>query len=301
MPHLVLLFLSCWFLAGCGTTEYMEGTPIHDKHAQRGYNKPYQIKGVWYHPQPHYEYVEEAKASYYGGRDVFHGRKTSTGEVFNMHGLSAAHKTLPLPCVVRVTNLENGRSLKLKVNDRGPFVDGRIIDVSMKAAKLLGFYQQGTAPVRVEVLVPESIHLATNYKPQGMQTPMPESSEPVLQASSVHVAHVEKPAPRRVPIAPESAPAATQPPARQPSQGLYAMGAKRYVQLKAIKNETVARNMARLLANKLQVPTKLMRRRQGAQATYYVFMGPLSSSAEAKNLLNNLRLAGQQGATIVNQ
>jgi rare lipoprotein A len=138
-------------------------TPCHSRFSKKAFNRPYNIRGVTYTPQIHYEYEEEARASYYGGTDVFHGRKTSTGEVFDMNDLSAAHKTLPLPSVVRVTNLENGRVLILKVNDRGPFIDGRIIDVSRKAAKLLGFYAQGTALVRVETLVPESLALADNY------------------------------------------------------------------------------------------------------------------------------------------
>lgn len=125
-------------------------------------SRPYTIKGQTYHPQEHYEYDEEGEASYYGVRDGFHGKKTATGEVYDAHGVTAAHKTLPLPTIVRVTNLENGRSLTVKVNDRGPFPKGRVIDVSEKCAKLLGFYGKGTAKVRVQSLVEETLALQNN-------------------------------------------------------------------------------------------------------------------------------------------
>ncbi len=123
---------------------------------------PYQINGVWYYPQEDYDYNENGIASYYGGERSgvnFHGRYTANGEVYDMEELTAAHQTLPMPSLVRVTNLENGRQIKLRVNDRGPFVRGRIIDVSRKAARLLGFEGQGTAKVRVEILPDESREL----------------------------------------------------------------------------------------------------------------------------------------------
>ena len=159
MMRLIPIFLLSLSLLGCSTSQ--DGTPCHPKFAGRAYNRPYQIKGQWYHPQGHYEYSEQAMASYYGGTDVFHGRKTSNGEVFDMNRLSAAHKTLPIPCIVRVTNLKNGRSIRLKINDRGPFVENRIIDVSRKAAQLLGFYRDGVAPVHVETCMEESLALAS--------------------------------------------------------------------------------------------------------------------------------------------
>jgi rare lipoprotein A len=121
--------------------------------------RPYQINGVWYRPAENYTYKMTGIASFYGGetRGInFHGRLTANGEIYDMHALTAAHKTLPMPSTVRVTNLENGRSVILRVNDRGPFIPGRIIDVSRRAANILGFEQQGTARVRVEILAAES-------------------------------------------------------------------------------------------------------------------------------------------------
>lgn len=161
---LILSMYATLFLVACGGCyddfeSLSSCSQVHPKFAKKAYNKPYQIKGTWYKPQPHYNIDEEGIASYYGGTDVFHGRKTSNGEIFDMNEVSAAHKTAPIPCVLQVTNLENGRSLKVKVNDRGPFIDGRIIDVSRRTAQLLGFYKQGTTRVHVKTLMPETMLL----------------------------------------------------------------------------------------------------------------------------------------------
>lgn len=108
----------------------------------------YMVGGRMYvpHYDPHYKSV--GLASWYG--DDFYGRYTANGEVFDLNAITAAHPTMPLPSYARVTNLDNGRSLIVRVNDRGPYVNDRIIDLSVRAAALLGFYRQGTAPVKVE-------------------------------------------------------------------------------------------------------------------------------------------------------
>lgn len=138
--------------------------------SQGGYKvgQPYQVSGAWYYPEIDEAYDETGIASWYG--DAFHLKPTANGEIFDMHRVSAAHKTLPLPSVVQVTNLENGRSLQIRINDRGPFVNGRIIDLSRRAAELLGTLNQGTAKVRVQYLKPESDHeiaLARGLRPGG--------------------------------------------------------------------------------------------------------------------------------------
>ena len=112
-----------------------------------GTMRPYQVRGRWYHPKEQPNYDEVGQASWYGS--YHHGRSTSTGERFDMNALTAAHKTLPLPSLVEVTNRANGRRVILRVNDRGPFVDGRIIDLSRGAAEELGLLQQGVGDVRV--------------------------------------------------------------------------------------------------------------------------------------------------------
>src|SRR5581483_5098415 len=154
-------------LAGCAETKLAATAAksvLSDKQQTppRGVYKvgePYQIGGIWYYPAEDYSYDESGIASWYG--PDFHGKYTANGEIFDLNGLSAAHRTLPMPTIVEVTNLENGRALALRVNDRGPFARGRIIDVSRRAAQLLGFEGQGTAKVRVKVLVPETIQAAS--------------------------------------------------------------------------------------------------------------------------------------------
>ncbi|MFT4712776.1 MAG: rare lipoprotein A [Candidatus Azotimanducaceae bacterium] len=116
-----------------------------------GNRTPYEVWGETYHILPSsLGYVEIGIASWYGKK--FHGRKTSNGEVYDMYQLSAAHKSLPLPTWVRVTNLDNGKKVVLRVNDRGPFHDDRLIDLSWKTALALGFADKGTAPVVVEAI-----------------------------------------------------------------------------------------------------------------------------------------------------
>ncbi|MEH6720927.1 MAG: septal ring lytic transglycosylase RlpA family protein [Aurantimonas endophytica] len=110
--------------------------------------KPYKVRGEWYYPKDEPGYVGEGQASWYGPN--FHGRLTANGEIYDMHGLSAAHKTFPLPSYAMVTNVETGSRVMVRVNDRGPFSHGREIDVSSQAAELLGFKNAGIADVKVE-------------------------------------------------------------------------------------------------------------------------------------------------------
>ena len=111
---------------------------------------PYQVAGVWYRPRQDTRYDRVGKASWYG--ELFHGRRTANGEIYDMGRLSAASPTLPLPVYARVTNLENRRSIIVRVNDRGPYANDRIMDLSRRSAELLGFRQRGTARVRVQYL-----------------------------------------------------------------------------------------------------------------------------------------------------
>jgi rare lipoprotein A len=149
---------------------------------------PYQINGVWYYPAVDYNYDRTGIASWYG--EEFEGRLTANGEIFDLNALTAAHTTLPMPSIVQVTNLENGRSLQLRVNDRGPFVDGRLIDVSRRAAQLLGFESRGTTLVRVTVLKEESIAAAEDAMHNG---------QPIVLAAASSAAPEVTPAPRPAP------------------------------------------------------------------------------------------------------
>jgi rare lipoprotein A len=142
-----------------------------------GTMRPYQIRGRWYRPEEQPRYDETGMASWYG--DQFHGRPTATGERFDMNALTAAHKTLPLPGLVEVTNLANGRRVVLRVNDRGPFVDNRIIDLSRGAADALDLRRAGVGEVRVRYLgrAPR-VGGGTTLQYAATRTPPPEPALP---------------------------------------------------------------------------------------------------------------------------
>ena len=128
-----------------------DAIPRHEMVKLAGNKTPYTVRGKTYHINFDTKgFRQTGGASWYGNK--FHGRKTSNGEIYDMYKMSAAHKTLPIPCYVKVTNLSNNKQVVVRVNDRGPFHAGRIIDLSYTAAKKLGFYNKGTAKVRVEVI-----------------------------------------------------------------------------------------------------------------------------------------------------
>ncbi len=130
-----------------------DAVPRSEPHSRWGNKSPYTVLGKRYHVLPSAEgYRQRGTASWYGKK--FHGHTTSNGEVYDMYQMSAAHKALPLPSFVRVTNLDNGRQVVVRVNDRGPFHDGRVIDLSYAAAYRLDMLGKGTARVEVEAISP---------------------------------------------------------------------------------------------------------------------------------------------------
>ena len=142
-------------LGGCAETTYVveQSKVVSGNTTPRTPYKvgnPYQVNGVWYYPAVDYNYDQTGIASWYG--PGFVGHSTANGEEYDQDALTAAHKTLPMPSLVRVTNLENGRQIQIRINDRGPFVEKRVIDLSYAAAQKLGFLGQGTTRVRLEVL-----------------------------------------------------------------------------------------------------------------------------------------------------
>jgi rare lipoprotein A len=148
----------------------------------RGTDKPYQVSGQWYFPQADPNYDEVGTASWYGY--PFQNRHTADGEVYDQELITAAHKTLPLPCIVEVTNLQNGRSIRVRVNDRGPFVGGRLIDLSKAAAEQLGFDRRGTTRVRVRFitmatpLTAPGLMMASNAPRSPSAPPPPYAPQP---------------------------------------------------------------------------------------------------------------------------
>lgn len=147
-------------LKDSGPVEDMDASHIPDAVPRRelrtlaGNKSPYEVLGVTYRVMERENgFAEEGLASWYGNK--FHGKRTANGELYSMYAMSGAHKTLPIPSYARVTNLDNGRSVVVRINDRGPFHSGRVIDLSYAAASKLGYARLGTARVRVEAVLPQ--------------------------------------------------------------------------------------------------------------------------------------------------
>jgi rare lipoprotein A (peptidoglycan hydrolase) len=196
------------------------GEPVPKGGGTYRVGEPYVIGGRVYVPEDNAHYRAEGLASWYG--DDFHGRLTANGEVFDLAGISAAHPTLPLPSYARVTNLTNGRSLIVRVNDRGPYHSNRIMDLSVRSAQLLGFHGRGTAPVRVEYVgrapiegsddrvleaslrhdrpapAPGLIRSVAQVRPAPL--PAASASAPNLRTASIPINDAVSPAARRVAV-----------------------------------------------------------------------------------------------------
>jgi rare lipoprotein A len=189
-------------LAACGTPNgpgpKSETPPGGGKGIYKVGN-PYQINSTWYYPAEDWSYNETGVASWYG--EQFHGRYTANGEVFDLNEVTAAHRTLPMPSVVRVTNLDNGRSILVRVNDRGPYARSRIIDLSRHAAQLLGYEGQGTAKVRVQIMVPETIQVASLAGRRGTDPEVAASAPPKAAPVDKVAAEPLPPPPATVAIA----------------------------------------------------------------------------------------------------
>ena len=159
---LVTFFLLAVLLCSCkSTSKSFHNLSKDDRHntQYKGHFKvgnKYKIKGKSYKPRKYSKYSKVGRASWYGHKDGTHGKKTANGDIYNKELLTAAHKTLHMPSLVKVKNLENGKSVIVLVNDRGPYAAGREIDVSEKAAKLLGFRKKGTAKVKIQYLHAET-------------------------------------------------------------------------------------------------------------------------------------------------
>ena len=212
---------------------YNEGDVIPKGGGRRFSGKPYVVAGKTYVPREDAKgYVREGLASWYGA--AFHGRMTANGEVFDRHSIAAAHPTLPLPSYARVTNLENGYSMVVRVNDRGPYHAGRVMDISEEAARALDFHRKGTARVRVTYVGKASVAgsddrkllatLRTDGQPAGLRSPVMVAD---LGPSEEPVESFARPA--RAPLAfkpaPEAEPEEALRPARRPAPVLVASAA----------------------------------------------------------------------------
>jgi len=301
--------LSAMFLAGCATA------PGPSSHQAGTYKlgKPYYVHGVRYIPRVDTNYNRTGVASWYGKQ--FHGKKTANGEIFNMNAISAAHPTLPLPTNVRVTNLENGRALIVRINDRGPFANGRIIDLSRRAAQELGFLKKGTAKVRVEYVGRASLESFVSTRPMMSQ----KEREATHAVPTVVVSREELPPPPGT-----SAPGVPQPvhhvtgsitphentalPTAKPRIGTARVDGKvttlpvttttaLYIQAGAFVDPLNANRLREELGK--YGPVKVRAETIGDRQFFRVWLGPLHSVSLADQKLNELIYAGHTDARIV--
>lgn len=163
-----------------------DAVPKLEPITKAGNKNPYTVMGKTYQLLPTSRgFREHGIASWYGNK--FHGRKTSNGETYDMYGMTAAHKTLPIPSYVRVTNMENGRSVVVRVNDRGPFHGGRIIDLSYAGAKKLGYSANGTANVEVVAIDPRDYQPNAVVQPHIVETPVVVSVKPPIVTDNTYL------------------------------------------------------------------------------------------------------------------
>ena len=271
--------------------------------------KPYQVGGVWYYPREDFDYDESGIASWYGPN--FHGKLTANGETFDQDTITAAHKTLPLPTIVRVTNLENGRALVVRINDRGPFVNGRIIDLSRKSAQLLGIDVKGTARVRVQVMAEESRALAMHLKNDN-----PGHEAPIAAAPREAVASESLAPPPGVKAAPpkpgqqtspkpagitndqrmDAAAAQAEKEIGQVTQGkIYPTNI--YVQAGSFSRADNAKRLQASLSN--LGPVSIQQINTKGQLLFRVRIGPMATAEDADKVLDRVIANGQQDARVV--
>ena len=273
---LVFPIVAALFLGGCAETALIshaakELIRSNDRVDMQGTYKvgdPYQIEGVWYYPAEDPDYGETGIASWYG--KPFHGRRTANGAIYDMNALTAAHRTLPMPFRVRVTNLDNGRSLVLTVNDRGPYARGRIIDVSRRAAQLLGFQKKGTALVRVEAVAG-----------QGRRQPL--------------IAEVEDPEAPSLPASPTGS-VERQALTEVASVDLVE-GPSTFIQAGAFSSPDNAQRLSDALAPFGEVRTTMVT--VDGTAVYRVRLGPVATPEGAEALLERIIGAGHLDAHLV--
>ncbi len=317
-------------LAGCAETTLINHAsksigsstdPVQIGSATRGVYKignPYQINGVWYYPKEDPNYDETGIGSWYG--EQFQGKRTANGEIFDMNEVSAAHPTLPMPSLVRVTNLENGRSIVVRMNDRGPYANGRIIDLSRRSAQLLGYERQGTARVRVQYLGPAPLEgggetmLASRNTgaderpvaaPRGTVSAEALPPPPGVKGRSADVAHPAQGQPSPMQIlaaqapAPSSTVAASLPTSlsQQTVEIGPARGGQIYVQVGAFTLHENAHKLAARLS--LVGPVGISSTFINKQEFFRVRLGPYDQVVGADQALQQVINSGQTNARIV--
>jgi len=256
--------------------------------------QPYKIKGTTYRPAVDYGYVETGTASWYGRH--FHGRRTANGEIYDMNEVTAAHRTLPMPSMVRVTNLDNGRSIAVRINDRGPFAKNRIIDLSRRSAQLLGYLSKGLARVRVEIMAAESRRLAAISKGQApghlvARTGLAKELAIVRDPKFTRVAVIET-----GPLPKATLPKAVVADELNPSTAAGGNPKRYYIQAGAFRSYE---NAIRLQSKLVTVGEVVIVPATPDVPVYRVRIGPYADAAYAEGLLQVVTAKGQANARVI--
>ncbi|WP_433768829.1 septal ring lytic transglycosylase RlpA family protein [Pseudomonas putida] len=256
---------------------------------------PYTVLGKTYFPlQESKTYVASGTASWYGTK--FHGQNTANGEVYDLYGMSAAHKTLPLPSYVRVTNLDNNRSVILRVNDRGPFYSDRIIDLSYAAAKKLGYAEIGTARVKVEGIDPQA-YWAAKGRPAPLMLNEPQvaqNSAPAITASAGTVEQWTPP--------PQQHAAAVVPvQLADAKKNASAPASGQYLQVGAFANPDAAELLRSKLSGMVSAPVFISSIVRNQQTLHRVRLGPIGTPGEIQQVQNSVRLANLGSPSVVTE
>ena len=255
---------------------------------------PYTVLGKTYFPlQESKTYVASGTASWYGTK--FHGQNTANGEVYDLYGMSAAHKTLPLPSYVRVTNLDNNRSVILRVNDRGPFYSDRIIDLSYAAAKKLGYAEIGTARVKVEGIDPQQ-WWAAKGRPAPLMLNEPQvaqNSAPVITASAGTIEQWTPP--------PQQHASDTVPVQISAKKNASAPASGQYLQVGAFANPDAAELLRSKLSGMVSAPVFISSIVRNQQTLHRVRLGPIGSPGEIAQVQNSVRLANLGSPSVVTE
>lgn len=243
---------------------------------------PYTVLGKTYFPiSDGHRYSATGTASWYGTK--FHGQPTANGEKYDLYGMSAAHKTLPLPTYVKVTNLDNGRTVTLRVNDRGPFYSDRIIDLSFAAAKKLGFAETGTARVKVEGIDPQQWWAA-----QGR--PVPAMMAQPQMAASKPTTSIAQPIEQYTPP-PQQHAAATVPLEIDAKKNASPAASGLFLQVGAFANPDAAQLLKDKLSGVVSAPVFISSVVHNQQTLHRVRLGPIDTPDEAVQLEQSVRLA----------
>ena len=288
---LIVLFALTAVLPACAQLQFGAELAKQGKRTAAGgiykVGKPYKIAGEWYYPRENTKYDNIGIASWYGPK--FQGRRTANGEIFDMNLLTAAHPTLPMQVMVQVTNLENGRSMKLRVNDRGPFKKNREIDLSRRAAEILGFKDKGTARVRVKYL-----HRAPLYNQRGQLISGDESDSFVFDKPYTPTRD------RYVSAAPITEVETKSLDGQDlPSKKSVLPKQKYYVQLGVFSRKDSAEALRQKLGQIGQVEVSELT--SGGRQLYRVRVGPVNSRVDANILVDDVLDNGHQDAFILEE